>query len=44
MDEKYKCGHWVTDHEIEPPYPCYECDCQQYQVPQIEEADDDKRD
>jgi hypothetical protein len=25
------CGHAVRRHEIEPLYPCYECDCENYQ-------------
>ena len=24
------CGHLLNRHEIEPPYPCYDCDCQSF--------------
>jgi hypothetical protein len=26
------CGHAGERHEIEPPYPCYECSCEIYTV------------
>lgn len=26
------CGHRAERHEIEPPYPCHECDCQAFDV------------
>jgi hypothetical protein len=34
MEPAYcKCGHGMSRHEIEPPYPCYECDCQGFTYP-----------
>lgn len=27
-----KCGHDRDRHEIEPPYPCYDCDCNGFQI------------
>lgn len=33
MPPKCKCGHGSNRHEIEPPYPCYECGCQSFTVP-----------
>lgn len=25
--ELCQCGHAIERHDIEPPYPCYDCDC-----------------
>ena len=32
-----ECGHAVQRHEIEPPHPCYECDCQRMSFDQRRE-------
>jgi hypothetical protein len=29
------CGHVGERHEMEPPYPCYECSCESYTVTAI---------
>lgn len=26
------CGCWRDRHEIEQPYPCYDCDCESYEI------------
>lgn len=37
---KCKCGHAANRHEMEMPYPCYECDCKSF-INEYDEDDDD---
>lgn len=32
------CGHNRERHEIEPPYPCYDCECGSFDLPKKAEA------
>jgi hypothetical protein len=34
------CGHVGERHEMEPPYPCYECSCESYTVTAIPPPED----